>query len=261
MKYRLNDHLTLTTTDSGLNPFEASNALALLAGLKHDHIASQGPANVFVAQDGSRTWIRKQVTEGSEPDYSAFESMPELSPFNNIAFCQSLIRSMGLIASPILFENGNLVGQWRVELNTNYGANDMANTGLKVGTQEPVSETSHSLIQAVCFAALRVAGIGRKAYLLRPEVDGDKPSLQWMGDNTYAWMLANTDMGNDVVHVPELDEYAVIGISPDNAAGIIEAALATKPEENMPESEAQANAGGEDSEDTDSAPLTTANAD
>ncbi|HFF9481074.1 TPA: hypothetical protein ACGFA2_004520 [Serratia marcescens] len=226
MKYRLSEHLSLTLTNNGVDPIEASNALALIAGLKHDHVASQGPANVFVAEDGSRAWIRKQI-DGAEPDYSAFEHMPELNPFENHAFCQSLIRSLGLVVTPIIFENGNLVGQWRVELNTTYGANDMANTGLKVGSMEPVSEVSTSLLSAVCFAALRIAGIGRKAYLLRSDVEGEMPTLQWMSDQIYAWMLANTDMGDDVVHVPELDEYAVIGISPENAASRIEEALAS----------------------------------
>ncbi|CAH3930504.1 TPA: hypothetical protein ACGFAK_005047 [Serratia marcescens] len=260
MKYRLNEHLTLTTTEQGLNHLEASNALALIAGLTHDHVASQGPANVFVASDGSRAWIRKQVADGTEPDYSAFQNMPELNPFTNMAFCQSLIRSLGLVVSPILFENGNLVGQWRVELNTNYGANDMANSGLKVGVNEPVSEMSHSIMQAVCFAALRVAGIGRKAYLLRPEVEGERPSLQWMGDHTYAWMLANTDMGDDVVPVPELDEYAVTGISPEDAATKIEAALAALTEDSAPKPETPAVAENADANGVESALPNAANA-
>lgn len=227
MKYLLSEHLSLTLTNNGVDPIEASNALALIAGLTHDHVASQGPANVFVAEDGSRAWIRKEISDSAESDYSAFEHIPELNPFENLAFCQSLIRSLGLVVTPIIFENGNLVGQWRVELNTTYGANDMAKTGLKVGSMEPVSEVSSSLMSAVCFAALRIAGIGRKAYLLRSDVDGENPTLQWMSDQVYAWMLANTDMGDDVIHVPELDEYAVIGITPEKAAANIEQALAS----------------------------------
>ncbi|CAM3952326.1 hypothetical protein [Serratia silvae] len=228
MKYRLTDDLSLTTTDRNLDIVEASNALALIAGLKHDPVASLGPANVFVAENGSRTWIRKHPTEGSAPDFSAYETMPELRPFENLAFGQSLVRSMGLVVSPVVFKNGDLIGQWCVELNTGYGANDMAKTGLKFGATEPVSEVSGVLSHAICFAALRIAGIGRKAYVLQPAVEGENLTLQFMSDTTYQWMLENTDMGKDVFHVPALDEYAFTGISAEEAAAKIEAIMSVE---------------------------------
>ncbi|UAN54747.1 hypothetical protein KGP26_29820 (plasmid) [Serratia sp. JSRIV002] len=229
MKYRLTDDLSLTTdTDRNLDIVEASNALALIAGLKHDPVASMGPANVFVSADGSRTWIRKHPTDDSAPDFSAYETMPELRPFDNLAFGQSLVRSLGLVVSPLIFKNGDLIGQWYVELNTGYGANDMAKTGLKVGTYEPVSEVSDVLNHAICFAALRIAGIGRKAYVLKPAVEGEKPTLQFMSDTTYQWMLENTDMGKDVIPVPELDEYAFTGISAEDAVAKIESILSVE---------------------------------
>lgn len=230
MKYKISNLLSITTHDDGtFSKTEASCALAVIGGLRHDEAASSGTANVFIGEDGAHYWIPKAVVAGAEPDFTEYASMPQLDTFNNPAFAQMLVRRMGLIVNPVVFEHGNLVGQWRVESNNHYGANDFLKSGWKHGSDEPVLEQSVSLTNAIAAAALRVAGVGRKAYVFKNDADGAS-TLIFLSELILNWIQANTDISPNLHPVPELDAYAIIGIDEDDAMEVITKTLTEKTE-------------------------------
>ncbi|MCZ4061178.1 hypothetical protein O3W44_22420 [Pantoea sp. LMR881] len=227
MKYIINEALSITLNKKGQATIhDTACLLAAIAGLRHDPDASQGAANIFVGEDGTHYWIPKPVAAGITPDYSEFANMMQLAPHKNPAFCHVLMRKLGLIVSPVLLDGGHLAGQWRVEYVTFYGVTDFKNNGWTFGENEPVSETSQNLFEAICRTAIRVAGVGRKAYLLRESKDSNDAKLIYLSDWCIDWIAQNTTDAERLQPVPALDAYAVCGISEEDAKRILENAIA-----------------------------------
>lgn len=238
-KYLINEHLAVTINDKGtMNKSDVACAVAILVGLKHDVEASQGPANVFVGDDGARYWIPKPVQAGEEADFSDYANMLQLAPHSNPAICHMIVRKLGLFITPVIVDGGNLAGLWRVEFVAQYGTTNFKEFGWVAGAMEPVQETAPVLLDAIIRTALRVMGINRRAFIHRGE--DDKNTLIHMSDWVHNWVLQNTNEGDRLTAVPTLDAYAVCGIDEDKANELIESAIAeakaeaakeTKPEE------------------------------
>lgn len=226
MKYSINENLSITVNDKGqASKNDVACLLAVIAGLRHDPETSTGAANIFVGEDSTRYWVPKTVAPGAEPDFSDFASMMQLAPHNNPAFCQALMRKLGLVVSPVLMEHGHLVGAWKVEHVAYYGATNFKEHGWQHGTNEPVQEVSSNLFEAICRAALRVAGVGRRAYLFSPEENSPDAMLIYLSDWVRDWIIHNTSDSDRLKAIPPLDSYAICGISEDGAQRIITEAL------------------------------------
>lgn len=222
MKYHINENLSITVNEKGqATKSDVACLLAVITGLRHDAEGSAGAANVFVGEDETRYWVAKPVAPGTEPDFSDYASMMQLAPHNNPAFCQALTRKLGLFISPVLMDQGHLVGAWKVEHMAHYGVTNFKENGWQHGALEPVQENSANLFEAICRAAMRVAGIGRRAYLFTPDPDRTDSQLVFLSDWVRDWIIQSTTDGDRLKPIPALDAYAICGIDEDNALRIL----------------------------------------
>lgn len=232
MKYKITDLLSISVDDQyNTSKTEAASLLAIMCGLVHVPELSQGSANVFKGGDGAHYWIAKSNIAG-EVDFSEYADMQQFAPHHNAAICQTLAHKFGFHVSGLPYEGGMLSGLWKVEFISGYGVTNFAQNGWTYGANEPVMETSTNLFEAICRTALRLVGVGRKAYLLTVK-DSPKQTLIHMSDWVYQWIVQNTADAEYLIRVPELDMYAITGIDEKDAEEIISEALANLTQEEV----------------------------
>ena len=226
MKYKITDLLSISVDEKyNTSKTEAACLLAIMCGLVHEPELSQGSANVFKGGDGVHYWIAKSNIAGEEVDFSEYAAMQQFAPLHNPAICQLLAHKFGFHVAGVPYEGGSLAGLWRVEYISGYGVTNFAQNGWTHGANEPVMEASVNMNQAICQAALRVAGVGRKAYLLTIK-DSQKQKLIYMSDWVYQWIVQNTADAEYLTPIPELDMYAITGIDEKEADKVISEAVA-----------------------------------
>lgn len=221
MKYIISDHLTIELLpEGGIKPQDLDKTLMAITG----HVPQDIEGVTVWANAEHRFWLMNDQPLPAEEDArnAALQEIitktnaRPLVPSLDRAFAQSLMRQVPMAICPEPFDNGSLVGTWRVEHISRYNPYDTETHGFLTGTLQPMDTRAETLPLAIAVLFLASMGLGQRAYVQIPASESEEPQLHFVTAHNEKRLL-NEAPPAMFFRAENLDKFAIVGVSEDLA--------------------------------------------